>query len=96
MKQYILKAAAICVIAVTAAAAPAKAITFRRDPLSLISFRTTPNTKVIIRDSAGRIIRSKDAYGSTCNMESSSLQPGVYSYTITNGTTSTAGEFSVK
>lgn len=94
MKQLILILTAACTIAI--AAQPAKAITFQRDPLNLISFRAQDNAKIIIRNSAGKIVRSKNCYGNICNIESSSLQPGNYSYTIMNGGSTCEGTFSVK
>jgi hypothetical protein len=94
MKSFFLALAAICTLALSAQ--PAKALSFHRDPLSLISFRAQSNAKVVIRNSEGKIVRTKNCYGNTCNVESTSLQPGSYTYTIISGNSSSAGAFSVK
>jgi len=94
MKNVLFSLAVI--LGSVAAGSPAKAITFRRDPLSLISFPVQQNTKVIVRNSEGRIVRTKNVYGKACNLESTSLQPGNYTYTIVSGSRSSEGTFSVK
>lgn len=94
MKNIFFAIAAFVTVCI--AQTPAKAITFQRAPLSLISFQAGNNAKVIIRNSEGKIVRSKNSYSNACNIESSSLQPGNYSYIIISGNTSYEGSFSVK
>jgi len=98
MKNIIAKTAIIAAAIVLFAQAPSKAITFNRNANSLISFQlvNAQNAKITIRNSQGQVVKTLNAYSNTCNLETSRLQSGTYSYTISTGKASSEGSFSVK
>jgi hypothetical protein len=100
MKNFIIAAASVLLFnSAAATTASAGSPSFSRSESTLINFqlgKVCSGAKVIIRNSAGQVVRSKSFFTSYCNIESSNLGSGSYTYMIVNGKQVAEGAFSVR
>lgn len=100
MKNIIIKSAfALLVASGIAATANAQSSRFTRSENTLINFQLSQvnsGARLVIRNSYGQVVRSKSFFTNYCNIESSLLSSGNYTYTIINGNQVCEGAFSIR